>query len=642
MPKPQFSFSEERNTVYYHSLRVYIFGADVTPWLTSNVVLNKAGRDGITGCTFSLSNVMRAFEITEQNVPPIGSGVFRNSDPYSPEGRYSEQAKHNIFVRKTRAANNTKTSIRTFGPIKANVTTSTSDTKKPVYGGVIKDIPNSASAQTDTYTTRYPMNVGSLVFHKYDPVRVFVKNPLSRSEDQWTCEFAGYIDTKSFHQNYLNGESMINVSCQDLRALMQNMRTQSNPMPQVGNQNTLAFGGTTGFIVKDTATAGFFNDLVAPFSTLSHVLGGKTFKDSIRYLMFGAFASKAGNSGVGTMSEGTTISYDPSSDKRKEVMEKWNNLVLFGNVDGTYLTQKQMIDMGTNTVPGGTNSPDAQKVHFLFPASGAPTNNLVSFSMVDGQIEARVEWVSRLELLNQICKGIDYQYYVTGMGDMVFEFPMYDFLPRDFNETYNSLYTFDKHLTSDTVNDEGGTPITALEVTSNSLVSEIANPTQSTATPSELKQTIFSNTLASRVGVHVETHFIPGVSNQDRLAQLGLMEFNKRMAQYDKMDSDVTYRPYIGVNRPIYNVVKAKMAIVESTSTTWAVADRGEVTLSVTLGYLRRLENGSFRFITGGEAVPISYSKLYDGIHMPGSGVNYDKKGSGKPVGADPDANVSN
>ena len=36
MSAPPFTFTEERNTVYYHNIRVYIAGADVTYALTSD------------------------------------------------------------------------------------------------------------------------------------------------------------------------------------------------------------------------------------------------------------------------------------------------------------------------------------------------------------------------------------------------------------------------------------------------------------------------------------------------------------------------------------------------------------------------------------------------------------------------------
>ena len=62
-----YNFSESRFTALSHELRVYIFGADVTPWLTSQVSLQRADRDGISSLSFSLSNAYRAFEITGDN-----------------------------------------------------------------------------------------------------------------------------------------------------------------------------------------------------------------------------------------------------------------------------------------------------------------------------------------------------------------------------------------------------------------------------------------------------------------------------------------------------------------------------------------------------------------------------------------------
>src|SRR5271166_82044 len=242
MAAPPFTFSEARNTVYYHNFRVYICGADVTPWITSQITINRADRSGINMASFSLSNAYRAFEMTPQNLnivvnstgsgvttgTPGGSGSFRLTNPYSPAGRYSELAKYNIYKFKSSSTFNTKIAVQTFGPVK------TSPNNAQILGS-----NNNASQATASSTTRFPFTIGSLVFHKYDPVRIFVMDPFHRIDGptNWTCEFAGYLDTKPFSQNYVSGQSTINITCQDIRMLMQQMRTQLNPAQQTGAEN---------------------------------------------------------------------------------------------------------------------------------------------------------------------------------------------------------------------------------------------------------------------------------------------------------------------------------------------------------------------------------------------------------------------
>lgn len=638
-----FDFEEQRNQVYYHNIRVFIYGADVTPWLTSSVTIKKADRNGINTCTFSLSNAYRCMEITEENVTlgkdgSIKANIFRMFDPYSPEGKYSELAKNTIFVKKQKGQ--VSHEVKTFGPVK----------ESGKSGGVILNSKgatrDSSKAQSDV-TLRYPMVPGSLIFNKYDPIRVFIQDPLRRTSDAWFQEFAGYIDTKPFSQNYVNGESIINVACQDIRMLMQNMRTQNNPAAQVGNENTLGFGASRQLHVKDRADAGFFNDFVGD-TMKSHIVGGMTFDQSIKFLTIGfdkgaSTKTKNKNQGaIGNFSIGETIDYDvmnKDDDARKKSLEKWNNIVLFGSTQ-KFLTEDEMLNIGSNCYSGGSHSPDNQKIHFLYPAKNAPTSNLVQFYTADTNTQAKIEWGTRLELIIQMCKNIDYQFYISGSGDMIVEFPMYDFMPDEFNVAYNKLYSFSDHIISDNINDEGGTPVTALIVTGSILRREIAqgNPTEVDAIPghaasAEITRTVFSNVLASRVGVHVETFSVPGVENQGRLAQIAMIEFNKRQANYNKLDVTATYRPYIGVNRPIYHRVKNRIGISETV--TYAFNLRAEVTMTIDLSYIRRKEaNGAFRFITGGERSPISYSSQYLNAYVPGQGIN--NTGSGEGEGGPP------
>lgn len=709
--KPPFEFKEERNTVFYHDIRMFIFGADVTPWLTSSVTLSRADRNGINTLSFELSNVNRAFEITKGNIgeenelnlenvelddlnniyvgktssgrtKPIRN--FRLTDPYAADGMYSELGKAVIFKNKEDSPTNFKHAIQSFGPTKGSKQSGSRITNK--------DLTNNASETTDSVTTRYPMNVGSLVFHKYDPVRFFVKNPFSRSDNEWTCEFTGYLDIKPFSQDYVTGNSVIRITCQDIRVLMQNMRINTNPAAQTGNENLLFFGNKPKGIISDKADAGLFNDFVVGGNRLGHSLLGQTFVESMKFLLLGQNFKSAFIGGIGKLTEGITLRYNPSSEKKRgKVLEKWNNIIQFGSFplpvdadaeprtpagattypdgspgplppetddrpqsaagkDGTlgtiserFLNRGEMEALGRNTLDGGRAAPDVARVHFLIPHEGGPLTNLIEGQIVDTRVTARVEWATRLELVTQICKTIDYQFYVTGMGDIVFEFPQYDFMPPDYNADYNDLYTFTDHLQADNINDEGGTPITALEVTSRTLRSELGDHVESPTTDGpglnvELRRTIFSNTLASRVGVHVETHSIPGISSippaggsgsltlaQTRLAQYGLIEFNKRLSNYNKFDINTTYRPFMGLNRPIYHTRKSRMAITESLTYTWRI--RQDVSLEMSLNYTRKLEGDKFRFITGGERQPISYNTIFDNStksSVKGGGVNVD------------------
>lgn len=690
MAKSPFFFREEKNQVFYHDLKVFMFGTDVTPWITSQVTLQRADRDGINSLTFSLSNAYRAFEITGENLgmddpntfyDEVGdpktvdskgntgrAGKFRLTDPYSIHGHYSELAKAKIYTLKKQisgTSRNVKFGVASLGPVVGTG-----------FGAKLRSIKNENSNNaTSEVTDRYPMSLGSLVFHKYDPVRLFVKNPLTRDKDEWICAFTGYLDTKPFTQNYVTGDSVINITCQDIRLIMNNMRVQVNCFAQVGNENIAFFGGSgKGYGNKDFVPldSGLFADLVVHKAT-THILGGQTWKGSMDFLIFGS-PSKGGSryGGIGKLKSGLTFEYDPAKTNGSNLLEDWNNLINFGVTPfmvkddvkplvpegsleadastftlvpksaaggkmgvGTFLTSAQMYALGTATIPDGAGSPDAAKVHYLIPAAGTPARNTIEYSAWT-RIDMRVEFQSRLELLNKLCKNVDYQMYVSGMGDLIIEFPMYDFQPTDYNDAYNNLYTFTNHISSDNINDEGGTPVTALEITSRTLEQHLQAPGESAGsapvgTDTEKSQTIFSSIMASRFGPIIETYDVPGVTEYSKLVQLGYIEFNKRLANFNMFDMNTEYRPpLIGVNRPIYHVRKQRFGISRSVSYSWKLLEEAKTEIS--LLYTRKREGNSFRFITGGERQPISYRTIYGGVKTKGQGVNDTYQPDNKPV----------
>src|ERR1019366_7903919 len=76
------------------------------------------------------------------------------------------------------------------------------------------------------------------------------------------------------------------------------------------------------------------------------------------------------------------------------------------------------------------------------------------------------EWTDRYSLITQMANQLDYEFTITGDGDFVFEFPMYDFIPDNFND-HAGIYQTEMHVSSDSISDEGGEIISGLEATAN-------------------------------------------------------------------------------------------------------------------------------------------------------------------------------
>lgn len=688
MATPPFKFTERADQAFYHDVRIFIMGYDVTPWLTSSVSISYAGLGGMNNLSFTLSNHNQAFEITLDNL----KGKFRTFDAWTPQGMSSEAAKKWIYDLKNGNDNeigpqgsptgksvprNFKHRVKSWGPKKTN-----GNVRSQLVGTSFDD-GDSFSATTE----RFPFVVGSTCFHKNDQIRVFVKNPFTRFYNQWYVAFSGYLTSHVMTQDYVMGESLIRIQAQDIRCLMQKMRVQTNPSAQVSNENVLTVGtqDPNGGIDSDDANAGYFNDFVAPNTTISHVLGGKSFTQTANFLLLGKdidvgapvadIGIKGKNlNGVAKFQAGVTMEYDARNPRK--TLEQFTNIVNFGsdadalnnatnkptssNFQGLapetarFLNWEEMYRLGKETHPWTENSVDAGRVHFLLPIKDHPASNLVATALTGASINDKISWASRLELIYEVCGNIDYQMYVSGWGDIIFEFPMYDFDPDDFGPQYHQLYTFDHHVISDTVDDEGGEEVSGLIVSSDKLASQLRDPTESgsgiagqPATPNQLYTTIFSNVLASRIGVNIKTITRLGITDQDVLAQFGFLEFNKIIAEYSKYSMTTAFRPYLSINRPMHGIRRDRLGMLDSFTNTWNI--RGDVSTLINLRYVRRrehlrdnsgkllLENPVFRSIVGGESTPISYKKFYTDKSLKGIGLgaynSNSRKGQGTQEG---------
>ena len=678
MATPPFKFNERSDQAFYHDVRIFIMGYDVTPWLMGSVSTSFSGLGGMNQASFTLSNHNYAFEMTLDNL----NGKFRTFDAWTPQGMSSEAAKKWIYDLKNgfdpktgkNVPRNFKHKVKSWGPKKST---------KEVVGKLNPVSENDDQSFTAT-TDRFPFVLGSTVFHKTDQLRIFVKNPFTRFYNQWYVAFSGYLTSHILTRDYVNGQSVVRIQAQDIRSLMQKMRVQVNPSAQVSNENVLVVGSADpkAGIDSTDANAGYFNDMISNHTTISHVLGGKNFEQTVNFLMLGK--GQAGGddvtiegsapvmlNAVAKFQAGVTLEYDVSkTQERKKVLERFTNIVNFGqdpdilNVASRtrngndklfqrsktelFLDWEDMYKTGKGSHPWGDYSVDAGRVHFLLPAKGHPASNLVSASNTGASTSDKISWASRLELLYETCNNIDYQIYVSGWGDMIFEFPMYDFNPDDFGPAYEKLYTFNHHTVSDTVDDEGGEEVSGLIIQSNLLAPQLRTGQEQAkagqpALNLNLYTTIFSNILASRIGVQMKTITKLGIIDQEDLAQFGFLEFNKIIAEYSKYSFVSTFRPYLNVNRPIHSALRDRIGMLDTFTTTWNI--RKEVSSELNLRYVRRREHlrdseGKldltqvvYRSIVGGEATPISYNKIYTDKSLEGIGVAQTTSNSKKNQG---------
>ncbi len=475
----------------------------------------------------------------------------------------------------------------------------------------------------DTGDARFPLQERSLVFHKNDPVRIFVHNPLSEGRASgtttgtpgfWLYGFTGFLDQYPKNDDYLTGQSTIQMQCYDIRALMAKMRVSQNPVLPTVQPETL---------FKDRFNV--FRDLIIP-SRWGQAFANLSFENAMAVLTTGTNLERKGQGkkfGVGNLEVGKVVTYpaegddDPASDANRSILEAWHTLCVNGPgpinqespiENAGILRDSDVLRIGRGTTTDGEFSPFNSYVHFLLPRDGTGARTLTQVSF-DAGTEQR-EFVTRFEIITDFCARLDYEMHVLGNGDVVFEFPMYDFLPKDYGD-WRGVFEANFHLISGEVSDEGGDIVTALAVSGgvpNADIDALSNAPKGLI-PRGLIQ---SSVMAARVGVTFETHSIPFMRDGPRLRSLGLIEFQKRLANANTMSMEFGFRPFMTPNRPVWNAVEQRMGLISSVTDTITLFQTAQT--APALRYIRTVrDDGTFRFITGGASMPISYREVFPG-----------------------------
>jgi hypothetical protein len=578
------NFDEQTHFAFYSDFRAFVFGVDISEYIVEGTLdWTHADRDGFSTASFSIQNANDNFVVTKEN---LGTDI----DPKTqlPSGRprfrlptnvmYSEAAKQSLMASKQAAQGN---------------------------------------------KTLYPLSEKNLVINKNDPIRIFIQNPISLNE--WYFAFTGYIDEVSKDIDYITGQSNIKISCTDLRKMMERMRVQKNPVP-VDHE-----------VVVLADPKSFFADLIVP-TTFNHPFAKMSFEDSMAALLLGQ-SNASSATGVGLIAKGDVYFYNSENPKAAQIVQytssnvspfasragvkastktlsnqdmlhDWYDLCFFGRRptgEIRALTYAEVIDIGTNSLPNGKYAPDHVKFHMILPAGGTKSSSLVKTEYAE-YVEQR-DWDNRYNIIRSFSETIDYQFWVTPCGDVVFEFPMYELLPEDFD--YENILTVDDFLISDDISDETGDICTVLSVTG-SILSNVANTDLHDAVnASNIPKVLITNSnLAMRFGIKIEEHQLPSVVNKVSLGLLAHVEFFKRLSRCSKMSMKFSYRPWLLPNKPVYNPEEERMGL------TYSVTNRlnlfSDCATDVVLNYIRKKNaNGDFLFMDGSKSVVASYTQAW-------------------------------
>lgn len=659
--KPQVNFAEQINQVFTHDYLVFISGVDVTKYITGTVSVNLVDRDGWSEATFSLNNSHDNFVITQDNLGLNAQGVsiFR-AGAVGGEDRYSERAKKELFEYKNDETRNPFVDVKQQKTLRAGTTAGVLPSVN-VTGFSLEEAGNefgtlSKSARDELgqnsvggkevplqLDRRWQLGYQSTILHKCDPVRIFRKNPL-READEWMPAFAGFIESPSYDTDYRTGKSNVKVSCVDVRgAFVRKKRVKTTATIALTNPRTIYLGP------PGKNADSLFADLLSP-SISPHPLANRSFESVMEFLITGASAddpsiSKAFREsgtarGIGDFTVGEKIYFKPgdaATGEAPDSLEHWHALCLFGTDGKTrnqgdripsvisttgkkvlgeelnrrWMTEAEARTIGAATTWDGDWAPHKMFVHFLLPALGTGARNLLDFDIVNVSTN-NIEFRNVLDIMQDFANRIDYQFWVTPIGDIVIEFPQYDFVPADYGE-YKNVFRVDRHLQSDVVQDEAGDIVTAVIAHGRLDGANEANKSVNDAV--QKKAVVVAPLMMARYGVVEHELSLPFITSIDALRRLAMLEFQKKLAESNKMDMEFTYRPFITPNRPLENFPRQRMML------TTAVENRMDLhsTCGTTASgrYVRRAllqadrKTLGYTLMTGGLTMPVTYRQIY-------------------------------
>jgi len=267
------------------------------------------------------------------------------------------------------------------------------------------------------------------------------------------------------------------------------------------------------------------------------------------------------------------------------------------------LTWKEVLAIGSGTFWDSPFDPTARKLYILTPKGG--TGNKKFADTTSRQTPGRHDrhFISRLEVINNFLAGIDYQWWVSGSGDIFVEPNMLDFQPEDFGK-FAPVMKVERHLIRGHISDEEGDIPSAVQA-----VGALNIPIPAPDVINTRRAQVYSKLAVRRYGIEVKVVSFPFISDARILAAAALTELQKAMAHANRMDVEFAHRPYLLPNKPFYNRVRYRMGTTTTVINT--VLIHKEAQTRVVNDHVRLLRyDGRFVLLTGGFDAPISGRRI--------------------------------
>jgi hypothetical protein len=370
--------------------------------------------------------------------------------------------------------------------------------KSKVIQKLQTQIPDPSGGQTTPAFTdyfgstikRYPLSDGLPIFHSMDPVRVFFRDPFNPG--RWYHMFAGFVSDMVDNTNE-NNEKVLTIVAEDPTKLFRYTRLVVNP--GIADANKIVQNGdltqqtfNQNFFHNFSLSEIFFTTMFGPEQVQAEFLQEETqgptknSTTSTRLRGVGHFSFEGsgqftfGPPPTQAMPTQTSLGVtDPSQVSRPATQlasikgeVKLNNLTDWQTIIDHEVQPTDMYVMASDTDRGNFSVINARissipldsdgklsvssvisyigshpeeylidggRLLMLIPASLGTENNRILTEDIIPTYPMNSQWISVGQMLYEVADRIQFAFYASPRGDIVIEFPMFDFNPDDFGLT---------------------------------------------------------------------------------------------------------------------------------------------------------------------------------------------------------------
>jgi hypothetical protein len=627
----------ESQAVYsvQQDVRVFICGVNVTPLVQSVAITLSPFLQGGNTCTITLQNFNDVLTISESNLngvfntPSYDPNISSSHTPYPWQQEFDESIKKYVLQHKIEVQIvKTPTGESLYDLIQKGLKL-TEASGKPVKSNSVlwKLFPED---DPDIAPTRWDLYPGGCIFNTNDPVRVFLRHPTdqtqssttSKEEPVWYHGFTGYLTTVSEADQLGAGVYSIVLTAEGAATRMLRLsrvaKNHSAYLDAIAQFPELVVGD----ILDPTSFTSIFISLSMPQILGALVVGGGATVLNQYGPPLPPLITKV--QGIGRFSIGQSPGgiqlWDPSK------FDIWQQTI------HPKLTEAEVLTIGASSGFGdpskvyesfggfsGDTAPDRGLLHMMLPnKSFAHYTQVVEQSFISPEVATATEWDNRLDIIKKyICTYMWYQVQETPKGDVVAEFPMFDFTPYDLGSYGKSSLINDSQTESVAFSEDDNKAYTWITVTGSLTTVEAVNQSvdETLRNVWYVAHGILVN-LIPRYGIRVLPVYNPLLRDDESRIYFLKVVAAKAVADIRSAHSTIGVSdPSIICNRPYllsYKNILGLLLRVEH-----SIQYQSSATCSLDMNYVRLAQpegNNQYKFmIIGGDdraAKPLAYQVL--------------------------------